>query len=64
MSYHHANVIHARRTRQSKSEREIVYGEIILTRSAIRILMLAGQRRVEKHSMVIRITQRYAVRPN
>ena len=42
----------------------IVCGTTILTRSAIKILMLAGQRRAEIRSTVIKTTQRCAVRPN
>lgn len=59
-----AKEIQERKTRQSKRVREIVCGMTILTRSATKILMLAGQRRAEIHSTVIRTTQRCAVRLN
>lgn len=63
-SYPLANKIHERRTIQSEKAKVIVYGTTILTRSAIKILMLAGQRRAEIHSTAIRTTLRYAVRPS
>lgn len=47
-----------------KKAREIVYGTTIHTRSVIKILMLVGQRKAEKHSTAIRTMRRYAVRPN